>query len=103
MVMIDTLAQTSNLFLLDDLEDARKLAESDQNALRAVAECIETFVARPHKDLGRAGPVWPFVPVAFERKTLWLAAERCRGARGATSSNIGPKTEILHSSKETMP
>jgi hypothetical protein len=33
-------------------------------------------VVRPHKDLGRAGPVCPFVPGALERKTLWLAPEQ---------------------------
>jgi hypothetical protein len=56
-------AQITNLFLLENLEDAnrtRELAESDRNALRAVADWIKTFVARPHKDLGRAGPVCPF-------------------------------------------
>jgi hypothetical protein len=71
--------QTTNLFLLEDLEDVsrtRKLAESDLNALHAVANWIKTFVVRPHKDLGRAGPVCPFVPGALERKTLWLAPER---------------------------
>jgi hypothetical protein len=69
----------TNLFLLEDLEDAtrtRQLAQGDLNALHAVADWIKTFVARPHKDLGRAGPVCPFVPVAREQKTLWLAAER---------------------------
>src|ERR1700731_2302401 len=72
-------AQASNLFLLEDLEDVSrtgKLAESDLNALRAVADWIKTFVARPHKDLGRAGPVCPFVPLALEREKLWLAPER---------------------------
>jgi hypothetical protein len=33
-------------------------------------------VARPNDDLGRAGPVCPFVPPALERKTLWLAPEQ---------------------------
>jgi hypothetical protein len=33
-------------------------------------------VVRPHEDLGRAGPVCPFVPGALERKTFWLAPER---------------------------
>jgi hypothetical protein len=33
-------------------------------------------VVRPHEDLGRAGPVCPFVPRALERKTLWLAPEQ---------------------------
>src|SRR4030095_6040888 len=37
---------------------------------------IKTFVARPHEDLGRAGPVCPSVPGPLERKTLWLAPEQ---------------------------
>ena len=72
-------AQTTNLFLLQDLEDfsrTRELAGSDLNALRAVADWIETFVAKPNKNLGRAGTVCPFVPGSLELKTLWLAAEQ---------------------------
>jgi hypothetical protein len=72
-------AQTTALFLLEDLEDAGRtseLAEGDLDALHAVADWIKTYVAKPHKDLGRAGPVCPFVPGALERKTLWLAPER---------------------------
>src|SRR5215207_7310641 len=70
---------TQTLFLLDDLEDigrTSELAVSDLKALRAVAEWIKTFVVKPHKDLGRAGTVCPFVPVSLERKTLWLAPEQ---------------------------
>jgi hypothetical protein len=72
-------AKTANLFPPDDLEYVcmtRTLAEGDLTALQAVADWIRTFVARPHKDLGRGGPVCPFVPVARERKTIWLAPER---------------------------
>jgi Domain of unknown function (DUF6875) len=72
-------AQTTNLFVLDDLEDAamtNTLAERDLSALRAVAHWIRTFVAKPHEDLGRAGTVCPFVPEALEAKTLWLAPEQ---------------------------
>ena len=68
----------ANLFLLEDLEDGsrtRELAERDLGALQAVADWIKGFVAKPHKDLGRAGPVCPFVPGSLERKTLWLAPE----------------------------
>ncbi|MDQ3895342.1 MAG: hypothetical protein M3292_11900 [Actinomycetota bacterium] len=71
--------QTMNLFRLEDLEDVGRtseLAESDLDALHAVADWIETYVVRPHEDLGRAGPVCPFVPGALERKTLWLAPEQ---------------------------
>lgn len=54
--------QTTNLFLLEDLEDAGKtseLAESDLDALHAVADWIKSYVVKPHKELGRAGPVCP--------------------------------------------
>jgi hypothetical protein len=72
-------ATTTNLFLLQDLENvsrAGELAESDLEALRAVAEWIRAFVVKPHKDLGRAGTVCPFVPRSVERKVLWLAPEQ---------------------------
>jgi hypothetical protein len=75
-------AQTTNLFLLAELEDAGRtseLAESDLDAVRAVADWIKTYVVKPHKDLGRAGPVCPFVPVSLVRRTLWLAPERIAG------------------------
>ncbi len=71
--------QITNLFLPEDLGDVGRtseLAKSDLEALRAVADWIETFVAKPHEDLGRAGPVCPFVPGGLERKTLWLAPEQ---------------------------
>ena len=72
-------AQRANLFSLEDLEDVNRtgqLAEGDLAALRAVADWLKTFVIKPHKDLGRAGPVCPFVPGSLERKTLWLAPEK---------------------------
>ena len=71
--------QTTDLFLLEDLEDVGRmseLAEGDLDALHAVADWIDAYVVKPHKDLGRAGPVCPFVPGSLERKTLWLAPER---------------------------
>lgn len=72
-------ATTTNLFLIQDLEDVSRtgqLAESDLSALHTVADWIKTFVARPNKDLGRAGPVCPFLPGALERMTLSLAPEQ---------------------------
>jgi hypothetical protein len=71
--------QTTDLFLLEDLEDVGRtseLAQSDLDALHGVADWIKTYVVRPHKDLGRTGPVCPFVPGALERRTLWLAPEQ---------------------------
>lgn len=75
-------AQTTNLFLLRDIGSpggSKGFTDSDLSALRAVANWIESFVARPHGDLGRSGPVCPFVPWALERDTLWLAPERIAG------------------------
>jgi hypothetical protein len=72
-------AQTTNLFLLEDLKDVGRtseLAERDRDALEAVADWIKTFVVKPHQELGRAGTVCPFVPGSLERKTLWLAPEQ---------------------------
>ena len=71
-------AATASVFLPRDLADVSRtgqLAASDLRALRTVADWIKAFVIRLNKDLGRAGPVCPFVPVALERKTLWLAPE----------------------------
>ena len=80
-----TPAQTTNLFLIQDLEDVSRtseLAESDLDALRSVADWIKTYVVKPHKDLiGRAGPVCRFTPVSLERKTLWLAPEHVADER----------------------
>jgi hypothetical protein len=71
--------QTTDLFLLEDLDDVGKtsgLANGDLDALHAVADWIESYVVQPHKDLGRPGPVCPFVPGALERRTFWLAPEQ---------------------------
>jgi len=69
---------TMNLFLLDDLQDVSRtgqLADRDLMALQGISDWIKDFVAKPHKDLGRAGTVCPFVPGSLERKVLWLAPE----------------------------
>ena len=74
--------RTTDLFLLEDLQDASRtktLAQSDLEALQAIAGWIKTYVVKPHKDLGRDGTVCPFVPGSLERKTLWLAPEQIAG------------------------
>jgi hypothetical protein len=51
-------AETTNLFLVEDLEDisrTSKLADSDLDSLRIVADWINTFITQPHKELGRIG------------------------------------------------
>ena len=83
--------QTTNLFLVEELDEVsttRKLAESDRNALRAVADWTKTFVVRPHRDLGRAGPVCPFVPVPWNTRPFGLLLSGVlAGARQMSSSS----------------
>jgi hypothetical protein len=84
-------AQTTNLFLLEDLEDVGRtseLAESDLAALHAVADWIKTFVVKPHKDLGRAGTVCPFVPVSLERRHFGLLQSRSPAGTCRKSSSL---------------
>lgn len=80
-VASNTPEQPIDVVSLGDLDEevATSLGVDDLDALRAVAEWITTFVAVPNKDLGRSGPVCPFVPGGRERQTLWLAAEQVSG------------------------
>ncbi|MEQ1513135.1 MAG: DUF6875 domain-containing protein [Lysobacteraceae bacterium] len=43
-----------------------------QSPLGATVAWARRFLARPHPDLGRAGPVCPFTPMALELDTIWL-------------------------------
>ncbi len=43
------------------------------SSLRSVIDWICEFLARPHPQLGRNGTVCPFVPIALERDTIWMA------------------------------
>jgi hypothetical protein len=72
------LSQATDLYILEDLEDVGKTGSLDDTkleAMRTLAEWIETFIVKPHEELGRAGPVCPFTPEALMRETLWLAPE----------------------------
>jgi hypothetical protein len=90
----------TNLFLLDDLNAesrTKELPDSDLEALQAVSDWIESFVVKPHKDLGRAGTVRPFVPGSLERKTLWLAPEQVADRDGSEVVEVmrGYKKRLL--------
>ena len=83
--------RTTDLLLpegLDDVERTTTLARSDVDALRTVADWIKNFVVRPHEDLGRAGPVCPFVPRSLELDTLWLAPEQVADRNVAEVVNL---------------
>jgi hypothetical protein len=43
-----------------------------ESPLGATIAWVRKFLARPHPDLGRAGPVCPFTPMALELDTIWM-------------------------------
>jgi hypothetical protein len=40
--------------------------------LAIILQWVRDFLARPHPDVGRAGPVCPFTPTALALDTIWL-------------------------------
>jgi hypothetical protein len=76
-------AETKDLLVLEDVDDISKtdkLPARDLTAAHTEADWIRTFVAQPNEDLGRDGPVCPFIGQGLENKTVWLALEQV-GAR----------------------
>ncbi|HYI11614.1 MAG TPA: hypothetical protein VEK57_21330 [Thermoanaerobaculia bacterium] len=61
--------QAAPLFTLREVET--KL--TPDHPLVATTEWIRQFLARPHPDLGRPGPVCPFVPSAITQDKIWLS------------------------------
>ncbi len=47
-------------------------ANDADSPLGSTVAWVRKFLARPHPDLGRAGPVCPFTPMALELDTMWL-------------------------------
>ena len=58
----------------DDLEDSRmpEAARPYADKLRTVTEWARNYLAEPHPDLGRGGPVCPYVPTALKRRLFYL-------------------------------
>jgi hypothetical protein len=58
--------------------------------LAITAKWMRRFLGRPHRELGRQGPVCPFVPGAIAQDTIWLAnCSLGRGDRQAIVEIIG--------------
>ncbi|MFZ5638009.1 MAG: DUF6875 domain-containing protein [Pseudomonadota bacterium] len=47
-------------------------ANDPDSPLGAIVSWVRRFLARPHPDVGRAGPVCPFTPMALELDTIWM-------------------------------
>ena len=42
------------------------------STLAGILKWLREFISRPHPDLGRAGPICPFVPASLEMDTIWI-------------------------------
>src|SRR5262245_61274579 len=49
---------------------------ASRQPLQETAQWILDFLCRPNPDLGRSGPVCPFVKPALDKGLLWLTAQR---------------------------
>lgn len=51
-------------------------SQEDFSCLAETMHWVKNFLAKPHPDLGRGGPVCPFLPRTLKLNTLRLAAIR---------------------------
>lgn len=60
------------------LRRASEVAASDtpETALGETIAWVRRFLAKPNPELGRAGPVCPFTPMALELDTIWMTEVR---------------------------
>ncbi|SHF57605.1 hypothetical protein SAMN05443575_0335 [Jatrophihabitans endophyticus] len=59
-----------------DLVGRSAAASSPDAELREVATWIDVVIARPHRDLGRSGPLCPYVPAALREDALHFGVLR---------------------------
>jgi hypothetical protein len=81
MVMETRRARGRKLFLVSpqQLRDPKAWGDLDRSLLPhflLVLWWVESFLTKPNKDLGRAGPVCPFASPSLERHAFWLTAIR---------------------------
>jgi len=58
------------------LSQASRLTGKTFESVRLVANWVRTYLAAPHAELGRTGPVCPFTPEAINRDSLWIKPVR---------------------------
>ena len=62
--------------------------KQDLPYLIEITEWAKNFLARPHPDLGRPGPVCPFVPHALKSNSIRLAAIRAKNLESSQVEEI---------------
>jgi hypothetical protein len=87
--MLTTEKKNQKLYLLtpDEIVAPNQWAGIDARLLPQFLLTLwwtENFLARPNPDLGRAGPVCPFIRPSLDKKSLWLTS--IEGAEPATEA-----------------
>jgi hypothetical protein len=54
-------------------EPRPELVDEHLGSLKQIVEWAEAFLCNPHPDLGRSGPVCPFVRLSMEKGLFWLS------------------------------
>ncbi len=62
--------------------------QQDLPCLIEIAEWVKKFLAKPHPDLGRPGPVCPFVPQALKSNSIRLTAIRAKNLESSQVEEI---------------
>ncbi len=69
---LSSLTINRNMPTLLPLTDA-VLATAEHPAIATVAAWVKSYLCQPHRDLGRNGPMCPFVPGALQKELLFVA------------------------------
>lgn len=74
-------SQTQELLKQDlpALFQVSQLPPAADRSLQDMVNWINAFLAKPHPQAGRPGPVCPFIPRSLKLDTVWLAAIPSRG------------------------
>jgi hypothetical protein len=72
------------------------LSAEQLNALRTIVRWAKEFLTHPHPDLGRRGPVCPWVRGALARGTFWLALHEGAGIDQAGAIEVMNRYRDLH-------
>ncbi len=69
-----------NLYLPEDIEvpDFELPSEVETNALKSSMRWMREFIMRPHPNLGRTGPVCPFVKPAIDDHLLYFSVNQAQ-------------------------
>ena len=78
---------------LSKLSDEVASDAPSNDHVQLLGSWVANYLAQPHSDLGRAGPVCPFARPSLDRDMLWIAA--VRGATPSVDGVIGDMRELI--------